>query len=378
MSGGFKKNIRIRAPNVLGTKISVENAQFLISTGAPDFDRVIGGGLAIGTLLLIEEDGSKSYSNLLAKLYLAEGLAVGHPLFVASLDESLDKFVSNLPSEVQMESKVKESPQPQQSEDPDLKIAWRYQHLPTGAPNASDKPAEFGHHFDLSRTVSAEQLGAHKITKWSEVDTKRDEFQDDNLPEQLKSLLASIVKELTDNDCWIKSSVPANEQPKQRTVLRVSLLSVGSPLWKMQEKHLPAFFYALRSILRSSCAVCLATVPTQSLESHVKSRCRHVCDYCICPSPAVHVDGKVNPLLSGHNGVFKIHKLPVINSIAPFKPETLDLGFKVRRKKFCIEKLQLPPEVAESEEREQDDVVQPKYAMDFTGCGSMTSKKLDF
>lgn len=60
-------------------------------------------------------------------------------------------------------------------------------------------------------------------------------------------------------------------------------------------------------------------------------------DYCIYPQPAVHVDGKVNPLLTGHNGVFKILKLPVINSLAPYKPETFDLGFKVRRKKFCIE-----------------------------------------
>lgn len=71
MSGGFKKNIRIKAPDIVGTKISVENAQLLVSTGAPDFDSVIGmyivwrvntsdliniiagGGLAVGTLLLL-------------------------------------------------------------------------------------------------------------------------------------------------------------------------------------------------------------------------------------------------------------------------------------------------------------------------------------
>lgn len=119
-------------------------------------------------------------------------------------------------------------------------------------------------------------------------------------------------------------------------------------------------------------------------------------DYCIYPQPAVHVDGKVNPLLTGHNGVFKILKLPVINSLAPYKPETFDLGFKVRRKKFCIEvcnyyifaskiiighhirqKLQLPPEIAESEEREQDDIVGPKVRNDL-GCGSASNKKLDF
>ena len=120
-------------------------------------------------------------------------------------------------------------------------------------------------------------------------------------------------------------------------------------------------------------------------------------DYCIHPQPALHVDGKVNPLLSGHNGVFKILKLPVINSIAPYKPDTFDLGFKVRRKKFCIEvcnlqfcftraqsteneclqKLQLPPEIAESEEREQDDVVGPKMRANL-GCGSTSNKMMDF
>lgn len=120
-------------------------------------------------------------------------------------------------------------------------------------------------------------------------------------------------------------------------------------------------------------------------------------DYCIYPQPAPHVDGKVNPLLFGHNGVFKILKLPVINSVAPYKPETFDLGFKVKRKKFCIEvcscylaqlmqkilnrnflqKLQLPPEIAESEEREQDDIVGPEVRTNL-GCRSVSNKMLDF
>jgi hypothetical protein len=57
MSGGFKKNIRIKAPDIVGTKISVENAQLLVSTGAPDFDSVIGMyikyyGLIINTYLV--------------------------------------------------------------------------------------------------------------------------------------------------------------------------------------------------------------------------------------------------------------------------------------------------------------------------------------
>jgi hypothetical protein len=46
--------------------------------------------------IIIEEDPSGSYAKLMAKLFLAEGVAVGHPLFVASQDMDPAQMVNTL------------------------------------------------------------------------------------------------------------------------------------------------------------------------------------------------------------------------------------------------------------------------------------------
>ncbi|XP_059482829.1 elongator complex protein 4 [Neocloeon triangulifer] len=376
MSGGFKKNTRIRAPDVLGTKISVENAQLLVSTGAPEFDNVIGGGLAVGTLLLIEEDRSNSYASLLTRLFLAEGVLVGHPLLVASKDKNIDTLISSLPAEDQTGNVPENSKQV--SESSDMKIAWRYQHMPNNSSDRSNRSVQFGHHFDLSRNLVPEVLSSIKLTRWSGGPVKHDKTAEDVLSPEIQTLLESVKNSLAEHNCWVQCNVSGGEPVKQRTVLRMAILSLGSPLWEIKSEKIPVIFYALRAILRASCAVCLVTIPSHFFNAATISRCRQISDYSIQLIPAIHIDGKVNPLLSGQDGLFKINKLPSINTITPYKPATLDLGFKVRRKKFCIEKLQLPPEIAESEEREQDDFVGPKLSQSFGGCGSGSNKNLEF
>ena len=45
-----------------------------------------GGGIPIGSILLIEEDKFVRYSEFLAKYFLAEGVVHKHSLFLAQLD----------------------------------------------------------------------------------------------------------------------------------------------------------------------------------------------------------------------------------------------------------------------------------------------------
>ena len=49
-----------------------------------------------------------------------------------------------------------------------------------------------------------------------------------------------------------------------------------------------------------------------------------------------------------------------MNSLTRFTPSTFDLAFKLRRKRFTVEKLHLPPDLAETAEREQDETSQSK------------------
>ena len=46
-------------------------------------------------------------------------------------------------------------------------------------------------------------------------------------------------------------------------------------------------------------------------------------------------------------GLLLLQKLPCLNAISPYVPESMDLGFELRRTKFVIEYLNLPPAMEE-------------------------------
>lgn len=52
-----------------------------------------GGGLPIGSMLLIEEDKYATYTKSLVKYFLAEGAVHKNALFIASLDDDCQEFV---------------------------------------------------------------------------------------------------------------------------------------------------------------------------------------------------------------------------------------------------------------------------------------------
>lgn len=78
---------RTRLPDISGVRPSLHNGQPLTSTGNPSLDYILGGGIQVGTVLLVEEDKYAAYSNVLVRYFLAEGVVQKHGLFLATLDE---------------------------------------------------------------------------------------------------------------------------------------------------------------------------------------------------------------------------------------------------------------------------------------------------
>lgn len=74
-----------------------------------------GGGLPIGSIILIEEDKNGRYAKYLTKLFLAEGTVHKHALFLANFDHDPQdtvfiyffKFIHNV-SESKTEKKTNE------------------------------------------------------------------------------------------------------------------------------------------------------------------------------------------------------------------------------------------------------------------------------
>ena len=88
MASRFQKKSAPKIPSISGTRASLFNYQLLTSTGVPGLDHLLGGGLPLGTVALLQdiphlanEDSGQDYSQLLVQYFLAEGFFHQHRLF---------------------------------------------------------------------------------------------------------------------------------------------------------------------------------------------------------------------------------------------------------------------------------------------------------
>lgn len=70
---------------------------------------------------------------------------------------------------------------------------------------------------------------------------------------------------------------------------------------------------------------------------------RQLVDYAIELESFAGSERETHPAFKEYSGLLHLHKMSAINTLAVHMPETTDLAFKLRRKKFVIEKLHLPP-----------------------------------
>ncbi|XP_028812617.1 elongator complex protein 4 [Denticeps clupeoides] len=382
-STSFQKKSRSKLVSIPGTRPSVQNGQLLVSTGVTSLDYVIGGGLAVGTLLLIEEDRYDSYSRMLLKYFLAEGVVCGHELFVASAWDHPDEILQELPAPILDDVASVTSMEDQaQSCDPDnpesMKIAWRYQNLPK-VQTALASSARFGHYYDVSKTMDADILQRSKIHMFFLPEEAHSETgalspMTEAYASLLKSIHGVIHKEGFDG---------ATPQSKVRNIMRLGLHSLGSTLWgddlccreKPTHGHaLTTFLYALRGLLRSSLTVAMVTIPSHLIQNRaVMGRITRLSDTAIALESFRGSDRETNPLYKDYHGLLHVRQVPHLNCLVCEVPDSKDLAFKLKRKQFTIERLHLPPDLS--------DTVSRVSKVDLAaGCGSIATgnKHLDF
>jgi elongator complex protein 4 len=96
------------------------------STGTASLDKLLGlgAGLALGTSLLIEEEGTTDFASALLRCFAAEGIIQKQKVFVVAPDG----WANQLPGVVEERgSEFRERTSTGESER--MKIAWRYENL---------------------------------------------------------------------------------------------------------------------------------------------------------------------------------------------------------------------------------------------------------
>uniref|UniRef100_A0A3Q0RBQ9 Elongator complex protein 4 n=1 Tax=Amphilophus citrinellus TaxID=61819 RepID=A0A3Q0RBQ9_AMPCI len=373
-STSFQKKTRSKLISIPGTRPSVQNGQLLVSTGVTSLDYLLGGGLAVGTVLLIEEDRFDSYSRMILKYFLAEGVVCRHELFVAAAQDNPDDILQELPAPILDDVAIhKPVEQPRLSCEPQdnldaMKIAWRYQNLPK-VQSALASSSRFGHYYDVSKTMEPEIRQAAKCHRFY-----LPEHPTHHMIEPYSAVLKSLQEVIQREGFDLSTPMSVS-----RNILRVGLHSLGSALWgddlschdNPRHGHaLTTFLYGLRALLRSSLSVAVVTVPSHLIQ---------VIHYLTL---LIHKSMKtllfVIPLYKDI-GLLHVRQVPHLNCLASQLPDHKDLAFKLKRKQFSIERLHLPPDLSETVSRVSRGELAGAAAV-ASACSSGTSgnKHLDF
>ncbi|KAF4083541.1 hypothetical protein AMELA_G00143090 [Ameiurus melas] len=369
----FQKKSRSKLIQIPGTKPSVHTGQLIVSSGVPSLDCALGGGLAVGSLLLIEEDEFDSYSRALLQYFLAEGVMSGHELFVASAQDQPDDIIQNLPSPLQDEDpefKNASSSSPDQQDA--MKIAWRYQNLPK-VQSVLSSSSRFGHYYDLSKHMEHDLLQHAKIHTFYLPEEQPPPTHLSGVLGPYSVLLDSIQSLIRQN-----GFDGSNPQVKTCNVLRLALPSLGSGLWgddvcvSPSHNHaLSAFLYALRGLLRSSLSVAMVTVPAHLIRNKLlRGRMIRLSDTAIALQSFSAAE-RNNPLYKDYHGLLHVIQVPRLNCLGCEVPDTKDLAFRLKRKQFTIERMYLPPDLSDSVSRVSKVQLAPV-------CTSDGTKHLDF
>ncbi|XP_019594079.2 elongator complex protein 4 isoform X3 [Rhinolophus sinicus] len=380
-----------RLVSIAGTRPSVRNGQLLVSTGLPALDQLLGGGLAVGTVLLIEEDKYNIYSPLLFKYFLAEGIINGHTLLVASAKEEPEKILQELPAPLLDDNCKKEFDEDiYNDKTPEsnikMKIAWRYQLLPKmeAGPVSSSR---FGHYYDVSKKMPQELIEA---SKWHGF----------FLPKKISSTLNIEPCSLTHGYIKLLQFIQkiiyeegfdgSNPQKKQKNILRIGIQNLGSPLWgddvccteNCDNSHnLTKFLYILRGLLRTSLSACIITMPTHLIQNKaIIARITNLSDTVVHLESFIGSEREANPLYKDYHGLIHIRQIPRLNNLICDVSDVKDLAFKLKRKLFTIERLHLPPDLSDTVSRSSKQDVAESTTLLGPGCGMMAGgkKHLDF
>lgn len=349
--------------SVPGIRPSPIDGRLTTSTGTRSLDKLLAGhaGLATGTSLLVEEEGTTDFGGALLRYYAAEGVIQGHLVHVIGMNEAWGR---ELPGLLGVPDK-KSLPTDKGISNDRMKIAWRYERLgefgnaagrdrnaAQASSHTSDVAAKsvFCHEFDLSKRLvlpSPSPLKFVPTTRPPNVDFKP-------MDVALNPFTVFLIH--------LKSQLATLPPTSIHRVVIPNLLSPANfPISASAPGHLLQFLHALRALLRQfpTQLTAMITLPL-SLHPRTTGLIRWVellCDGVIelAPFPANSIPAQsASPLGAAPlqeelpQGIMKVHRLPIFHEKGGGGGESSglsdDLAFSLsRRKGLVIKPFNLPP-----------------------------------
>lgn len=362
-SGSFVRNL---APAVhvqaVGTKIG-PNGVPLVSTGFADLDKVLGGGIPVGGILMIMEDIEAPHHLLLLRYFMAQGLVHDQPLLYASPLTLPQAFLGTLPSVVQAkDDKSEMEGSPKHSKGENLRIAWQYRKYFNENQSVETHKFQQPGLATFSRTAKSSLFGGSltgsKVEFCSNFDLRKPMERSLLNAANVECVNLQAISDLSvfHERCTSFLSELSRAQGGISEIGRIAIQSLCAPQCRHAnlDWEILSFLKSLRAALRVSNAVAMITCPTSLLTPFFCTRWQHLVDIVLSVKAIPDEDKELASLLTDYQdmvGFVHVHKMARINTQVPTILEANTYSLKLLHKRIVVlERLNQAPVDASSGE----------------------------
>jgi len=355
LSGGAKSE------KASGVK-SGKSGQSFVSCGNKQLDDIIGGGIGMGTIMLLEEDDFSSYGETIMIYNITQSIIHQHMTVIAcsSVDEAaklLDKLPYSLTQGTSEEEEIDSSTKGLE----ELKIAWQYGkyldpdstenssvtgriHTPLAVSTVSSVSLSatremctrsFCESFDLSRSLQ-ENIRKKAIVRIIPTAVPTDVHN--SLSEWL-SRLFSIIHTLLLQLCESDTHITRLYIPDLFQV--IDMFSINN---LEAERLILQTILSLKHFIRNKKIILLLTVQPSVINPYLLQSIGNIADTVVAIDSFA---GRANitPVeFREFCGFLIVRKIAHMSAIVPHRPAHIKYGLKRDRRKLHIEPLHLPPE----------------------------------
>jgi len=332
-----------------GIKPSYHSGILTSTTGIASLDTLFGGGITMGSLILLEQDSNTAYSKIIERCFLSAGVESCHQIFYHSpnkLENSFKLYYKGDEAQKQSENKKQQDIKNKLETKGDMKIAWQYQN-----DSASDM-----------------MMSGHAVSKTSNTGIfidlgKEMEVKDAEQRVCVKQVFdqSTVLNELQN---FYKNETPSGPcNPRmvhKRVAFRTLISGFKSSFWETDSESQDFKFLA---DLRKNTPINSFTMVTMP-SSLVQKRHRRYFDACISvaslsaklnPTTVEYEQGSIRKM--GYHGLIHVTKCNNSMCLNPAKPPSNEMAFKFKKiGGLQIDTIHLPPE--ESVETERNEKLQ--------------------